>query len=320
MELKKMDRKKVFIIVTLIISLGVITVTLSKGVINNQENIGNNNENNEVNITRKPYIERSPVDFSPRISKKEAINIIKEKGYKIKDPDISLKERLRWNKVYWEFLWEEKNGPVRVSVDANNGEILLITDLSEKGPFDANKKISKENLETFTNNVRKKMSIGSTTLSQPVFGSENTSEDEVEYSCTWKQLVDEYTVKQSYLKISFESNGHLTSYINVQYRRLSEKNVEKKISKSEAIKISKEKIQEKKEHFTKVMKMRVENKESIKTKLSMIRPYYPIDKNKNLYGDDIKLSWTIEYVSEVGDIEIYIDAETGEYIGMDYTR
>ena len=314
-------------IITIVI---IITFIISAALISSEfisESSNEDGKSNDVDdqIYRTSFVERDSSNFSTSVTQSEALEKIESLGYEPKDENSTLIESFSRNKLYWEFLWEEKNDPVRVSVDANNGEILLITDLSDEGPLDVEKKISSENIETYAVKIRKEISSFSTTsLSESVIESEQTHDGVKEYRCSWKQTVDGYIVEPSYTQVIFGPDGHLRSYKNMRYNELTEKEFNKKISESEVLRIADEEIENRGilEKLSKYSRDMVENDTKIITELSIRRSYYLLNESRNLYGDELRLTWTLKYINEdgpQGHVLIYIDAETGEYLGIDLT-
>ncbi len=319
------SRKTQILTIVIIITFIILAASISSEFINESSNEDGKSNDVDDQIYRTSFVERDPSNFSTPVTQSEALEKIENLGYEPKDENSTLIESFSENKVYWEIYWEEKTDPVRVSVDANNGEILLITDLSEEGPLDVEENISKENIETYALKIRKEISSFSTTiLSESVIESEQTHDVVMEYRCSWKQKVDGYIVEPSYIQVTFGADGHLMSYTNMMYDELSEKEFDKKISESEVLRIADEEIENRRilEKLSEYSRDIVENNTEIITELSIRRSYYLLNESRNLYGDELRLAWMLKYINEdglQGHVMIYIDAETGEYLGIDQT-
>ncbi len=300
----------VFVIASLILIVG---LTTASAVYYNQ----NDSVEDEVveydKSIRHTTIELDPKNYRVNVSKEEAKTIVNNIGYTSNGLDFELLKNKHWNKVYWRI--DSISNDFLISVDADNGDILQIYDDGDTGPLDIDEDVDTENIR----------SAGVSIIDSLMNFPENSTEPHITvekddgkrfYTIGWNQSLNGIEVIDSRLSVCFTEKGHLNSLFNIWYHDLKEQNVD--IPRDQVLSSAEKLIDEL--NLKDYLKKRIYYSKETKIDLIYKRPFFPLNESKPIYGEEIELVYSVEYLSKDGTVTLYIDAETGDYRGIDYSK
>ncbi|MEA2053951.1 MAG: PepSY domain-containing protein [Candidatus Thermoplasmatota archaeon] len=300
-------KNKIIGIILVGIMMGVISLTVV-GIIPLRETVGPVGEPNPRHV----ILELDPAEVETNISEDQAIQIIRNTGYTPLDPEIGLIKAEDWGKLYWEIVWWKEEEPVSLKVDANNGDIIGITDFGAYKAMPEN--VSKENAIVTAKEKIEGMAKVPEDAGKPIIEIKKRFCGNV-FSVSWKPEVKGILVEKSFMNIELDPAGNVISFRKVWH----EIDIDTKatVTKEEAIKVAKEKALS--DNFPQLLRKRVQEAEYIHTELVIKRPTHFLDKSKPLYGE-YKLIWSVTFEKDQSLVEIQIDAHSGEYTGIDFTK
>jgi len=250
-----------------------------------------------------------PAKTRVNISQDTAVQIIKEKGFQPKDARIRLMEAKDWGKIYWEIKWYEKN-IVSFKIDADNGEIIGMDNFGcyEKDikNVTANNavEIALQKLEAFID-IPENLGEASLEIKNITYGKI--------FSIIWKQEMEGIPVENGFLKVKMDPAGNILSFRKIWHS--IDIIIAPTIKKEEAIDISKGISKE----LPEILQERIEKAKKIDARLVIKRPTNFLNKSKPVY-EDYSLLWCVVFSNSEGAVEIQIDAHSGEWVGIDFTK
>lgn len=256
--------------------------------------------------------ELNPAKVETNVSETHAIQIIRNVGYTPHEAKVRLIEAKDWGKLYWEIVWWKEEEPVSLKVDANNGDIIGITDFGAYKAMPEN--VSKENAIVIAKEKIEGMA------KMPEDAGEATIEVKKRFcgkvfSVSWKPEVKGTLVEKSFMNIELDPAGNVISFRKVWHK--IDIDTKANVTKEEAIKVAKEKALS--DDFPQLLRKRVQEAEYIHAELVIKRPTHFLDKSKPIYGE-YKLIWSVTFEKDQDLVEFQIDAHSGKYAGIDFTK
>ncbi len=258
-------------------------------------------------------IELDPQDYTLNISQEDGIKIINQMGYSSEDYNFELLKHKNWNKTYWKINLVNKE--VIISIDAYTGDILYIFDNRDSGPLDVDRNIDQDNLVSIAVGIINNVFDFPENTTEPSINIEEENGEKY-YDVEWKQTLGEIQVVNSFLSVSLTKEGHLRSLNNIWYPHLEKQTAD--ISSDQALSIAEGLVENL--NLTGILKERIKNAKSKKIELVYKRPEYLLNESRPRYGKEIELVYSINYTSDEGTVIICIDAETGDYRGINYSK
>ena len=254
-----------------------------------------------------------PASLDLNISAVEAENIAEEiAGYEINEPIVSLIRDNKYNLVCWNISWSNN----LIEIDADTGSV---TGISLPSTYDSNSNIVnlKNAIET---GERKLEDLGVSQIeTQAVNVSLENQDGKEMYKVVWSQVINEIPVENSFVSILLDPSGNIIQYKNRWH--VIDIDTNAIVTAEEAIDIVKEKVDS--FGLPDILMQRVDKATYIYAYPVVKKPFNILDNEKPIYGE-YRLIWEVTFEKNdkdvTGYVEISIDAHSGEWIGIDYSK
>jgi len=247
-----------------------------------------------------------------KVSKTDALNTIESLGYLLDDAKVGLIQDSTVDRTYWEIL----AGKILFKIDASTGELLAISD---NNVYESkSSEVDSENAVEMAQQKIVAISELPADIGEPLLELKERRGGII-YRVFWQQDKDGIPVESGYMSVELDTSGRIRHFR--KFWQDLEVNTLAKVTKDEAIKIAQEKVVT--AELPALLWERIGKAENVYASLVIEKPYNPLDKSKPILGQYC-LVW--EVVFERGtersyeNVELSIDAHSGELVGINFTK